>query len=259
MITKALRRPDDDLIAAIVAAVALAVAIELIPVQLVRDILAVPVALLLPGYAMARAIFVRTDLELIPRVMLVPALSLAQLVIGALVLNLVPGGIQRASWLIWLVLVVVAGTLVAGARRPSDQRSGGVLRSQIGLPNVASGAVYVLAAALAVAAMVASRRPETAKNAIGYPRLTLAASDHNHGVTAQALNGYQHSQAFTLALKVDAATVVHKTVSLAAGQSREVHVSLPPSATDRKVRATLSAAGAGAAQRANLTLPPAFG
>jgi hypothetical protein len=155
--------------AAACAAIVLAV-----PVTAVRAVFAVPLCLLLPGYAITQASFRRVDLGTGRTLMLSIGLSLATLAIGSLVLNLLPGGLRLASWTILLVLVVVASSAVA-LRRSSRQRSQ-PRRTRRPAPRLSELLLLLLAVLLAGSAFTLSRIPLGAANAVGYTQLWMFQS-----------------------------------------------------------------------------------
>ncbi len=111
---------DRDLAVAGGTAVLCALGILGVNVVAVRVALALPLCFLLPGYVLQAGLFCAPGIEQRYRVMLVPALSLAVLVLGALLLNLLPGiGLRRSSWALLLLAVVLAGALWARHARDS--------------------------------------------------------------------------------------------------------------------------------------------
>ena len=105
-----------------VAAALCAVGALLMPFEAVRLLFAAPLALFLPGYAIAAACFSRGSLDR-PRFLLVSlVLSLSMLALGGLVLNYMPGGIRPLSWALLLLLVTGVGCWVATRRWPAPKK-----------------------------------------------------------------------------------------------------------------------------------------
>jgi uncharacterized membrane protein len=159
----------------LVAASALCALLALIvPIDVVRLVFALPLALFLPGYAIAVATFARRPLERPKLLLLGVGLSLAVLPLGALVLNYAPGGIRGGSWALLLVLVVLGACLAAARRRPRG--TGASLAISRPRPNRATSAVLGLAALAVVAALVLAFTPLPAKHAVGYTELWIQPS-----------------------------------------------------------------------------------
>jgi hypothetical protein len=223
-------RADRDLIGVTAAAVACAVVAAAVRITAVRAVAAVPLCLVLPGYALAAAIFLRPRQRGAQGAMLVLAMSLATLVLGSLLLDAVPGGLQLASWAVLLVVVVVAGCAVAAVRR---QRI--VAGSQTAQPRRRrlrvriTDVVLIVAAALAVsAALGLSRTPLPAKNAIGYTQLWMlqTGTPQSPAVRIGITSAEQHPTTYTLTLGsgTGSPTAIETGLRLRPGASSEVSV-----------------------------------
>ncbi len=163
-----------QIVLAAATAAACAAIVLAVPVTAVRAVFAVPLCLLLPGYAITQASFRRWDLGTGRTLMLSIGLSLATLAIGSLVLDLLPGGLRLASWTILLVLVVVASSAVA-LRRSSRQRFR-PRRTGLPAPRLSELLLLLLAVLLAGSAFALSRIPLGAANAVGYTQLWMFQS-----------------------------------------------------------------------------------
>jgi hypothetical protein len=137
-------------------------------------------ALVLPGYALVSAVFTGRDLSLASRLAMIPAMSLAILVLGALLLDFVPGGLETLQWAL-LITIVTLSACAVGVRHTPDHYASPDLarRAQAaigGRVRPGSATVVVFAAGLAVAAVVVSRIPLPARNSIGYTQLSMLPS-----------------------------------------------------------------------------------
>jgi hypothetical protein len=141
-----------------------------LPLEGLALIFAVPLTLMLPGYAITAAAFARRELGRPHFLLLSLALSLATLVLGSLALNYVPGGIRGISWSLFLLLVVLGCCRAAAVRRggqstlprwPRPKFSG----LELGL---IGGGLLTAAVALILASTTVP-----AKNAIGYTQLWI--------------------------------------------------------------------------------------
>jgi hypothetical protein len=137
----------------------------------VRVLFAVPLCFALPGYGLAMATFGKRPPRALDTFLLTPTLSIATLVIGAVLLDLMPGGIRIGSWAVLLMLVVVVACALAVMRRADAT----LPARQIQLPRASASQSTLLVAALVAAcgALVLSRVPLSAVNAIGYSQLWM--------------------------------------------------------------------------------------
>jgi hypothetical protein len=143
---RSLGRWDADAAAAALAAVGTAVALAPSVPEWLRAVLVVPFLLALPGYAALRlAGAARLGIE--DRALLTVGLSISVVAIAGLVLDRLPSGLSRGSWLAALDLWV-AVTLVVARRRRAPAR----LRLSIARTRVRWGPVAALALAGALTA-----------------------------------------------------------------------------------------------------------
>ncbi|MGC9219942.1 MAG: DUF1616 domain-containing protein [Solirubrobacteraceae bacterium] len=186
----------------------------------VRTVATVPLGLLLPGFALTRAIFARSQPDALPtqvmRVTLTVALSIATLIIGALVLNGMPGGIQRTSWAVLLAVVTVSASAASMALRWRDGPPATMPR----LPRVRIGSTLtvLLASAIAIGALIASRIPLRAPNAVGYTQLSILPTKAGRSVNVSVTCDQLHTTSYRL--------VIH-----GAGKTRSLRLTLAPGAS----------------------------
>lgn len=90
----------------------------------VRAILALPLVLVVPGYALTLALLPRLRLGAGERLVLSLGLSLALAALGGFVLNWTPWGLRPQPWAVLLALTTLASGAVAGARRAVPARVG---------------------------------------------------------------------------------------------------------------------------------------
>jgi uncharacterized membrane protein len=144
----------------------------LLPIEILSLLFALPLALLLPGYALSAAIFARRRVGPTQLAVLSLGLSLCVLALGALLLNYLPGGIGPVSWAVLLALVALNGCRVAALRRPAKKAPARRARPRLRLTAASigflAGALLCTAAALALSFTTMS-----AKHADGYTALWL--------------------------------------------------------------------------------------
>jgi hypothetical protein len=220
-------RGHRDLIVAVRAALLCAVVALLLPSELLSLIFAAPLALLLPGFAIASATFVRQPLGRAQLLMMSLALSLMTLALGGLVLNYTPGGIRGLSWALLLVLIVVAGCRAAAVRR-----------SRPGLRKVSSrplrvsrpqAAVAIAGLAAAAAALVLAFTTLPAKNALGYSELwMLPSNDVPAAVEVGVVSEEKSPARFRLEVAFDnRARPIEREFSLNPGEEKVLQLSTP--------------------------------
>ncbi len=83
-----------------------------------RAIVALPLVLVAPGYAITAAAFPRRGLDGATTLLFSLGLSLTIAIVGGLVLNLTPWGLETGSWVVFLSLTILGGGAIAVRRRP---------------------------------------------------------------------------------------------------------------------------------------------
>jgi Protein of unknown function (DUF1616) len=205
-----------------------AVTALLAPWGVVSLIFAAPLALVMPGYAIAAAAFARRELEWAKFAVLSVALSLATLALGGLILNYAPGGIRGVSWAVLLLLVVLGGCSAAALRRKKEP----AVRSwpRIRLRPVELGLMLAGLAAV-VAALVLSAATLTATDALGFTALWIVPatgsgrSEARIGVRSEELGATD----FDLRIRIGKRQIVRRSFRLRPGEGRVVTVG-PPAA-----------------------------
>ncbi len=229
-------------LAAPAAAVLCAVVTCVAPWVPVRAVAAAPLCLVLPGYALTRAIFAGSPPGAQPsqtmRLTLTFALSLTTLIIGSLALDLAPGGLQRTSWAVLLAVVTALASSSSLVRR--GEQGGVPMELKLPRPRVSSIIIVLLAGIIAVGAFVASRFPLSARNAIGYTQLwILPASGSQHAVVIGVVCDQLHTTGYRLDVRQGKHTSSLQ-ISLRPGRRRELTMPVLATTTTRGyVTATL--------------------
>jgi uncharacterized membrane protein len=212
-----------------VAAALCAAGALLMPFEAVRLLFAAPLALLLPGYAIAAACFSRGSLDR-PRFLLVSlVLSLSTLALGGLVLNYMPGGIRPFSWALLLLLVTGAGCWVATRRWPSPEKRPARGRRRPS-PKPAAAALALGGLVAAVAALLLAATTFPADHAVGYTELWAlpAGGAESREVEVGVGSEEQTTVPYDLLIQVDKRPLVRRQFSLAPGQTRIVRLRTEP-------------------------------
>ena len=136
-----------------------------------RLLFGLPLALVLPGYALMSALFPRRMLGGVERMLFTLSLSLSTVILCGFVLNRTPWGLRPESWAVALSEITLGASLIAAARRhfiPAkladlmhDQQARTVQpptssRPRLGL-SVGQTVLFGLAIALAASAMLLAR------------------------------------------------------------------------------------------------------
>jgi uncharacterized membrane protein len=237
------RRLDLAVVASVAVVCAAGVLVEPLPVA-VSLMLALPLVLVLPGYALVEALGRRRPLDFAPRLVLVPALSIAADVLLGLVLNLSPFAITNRSWAVGLASVVCVACLVAHLhRRPRAALPPVSRRLRLRLADVAA----LVAAAVVVAVAVAlARTPLSAERAQGYALLWLAPARGARTVSVGIQSGELRPADYRVVVTAGPRVVYSREgLRLAPGQRALLRVRLPdtPSARSTRVAARLYRSG----------------
>lgn len=213
-------RGHRDLLVLVAVAVVCALGTLIAPVEALALVFAVPLALFLPGYAIALAALARRDIEGLQMALIGVGLSLTVLVLGALLLNFVPGGLSWGSWALLLVLTTIAASRAAAIRRlPADAAGRSGFRLQ--RPAAPAVAALVLAFLIASAAVALAFVPVSADHAVGYSELSIQPYQEgsSSGVEVGVGSNEQETAEFDL------------VVSVAGGGPHRTHLSLEPGQT----------------------------
>ena len=163
-------RGHSDLKWVCIGAIVAALVAALVPWEIVRLLAALPLAIFLPGYAIAAAAFGSEKLDLQRLTMLILLCSLSLLCLGGILLNFLPGGIRTVTWALLLVIVIVAAARAAALRRAKPESQREWARPRLRRWDLAC----VLVAIAAVAgALVFAYTPLPASKAVGYTALWM--------------------------------------------------------------------------------------
>lgn len=233
-------RRDLNLVRAAAVLCALGSALE--PLGTARFVFAIPLSLILPGYAIVAAAFGGRRPGRLPMVPLSVGVSLSALVLGSILLNWVPGGIQGISWILLLLLLVLGGCQLAekrGGSRPIRQR-----RRQRWKPSVAALLLGGGGVALAVAALVLAQSTLPAKRALGYTELWISPSGSESLARVGVRSEEQHRTSYRLEVRLGrGAKPLIRSITLEPGEISTLDLPVRASLRPLPVEATLSRSG----------------
>jgi uncharacterized membrane protein len=184
-----------------------------------RTMVALPLAVLLPGYAVITAAFSRDALGTTERIALSLGLSLALGVVGGVVLNWTPWGLRAGSWIVLLGGITVGACFYALARpraaTSGDEGRAGVI-ARGSLPAfgdgsrarlVRDGVLLTLAAGITVAAgWIAIDGAQVRRE--GFSQLWMLPLDGNRAVQVGLRSEELASTEYTLRLVADGSALL---------------------------------------------------
>lgn len=179
-----------------------AAGVLLTPLGAVRVIFAVPLALVIPGYAITAAAFGSRLPPWPERLPLTLGISLAFLALASLVLNYTPGRIQGLPWALLVVAIVLLCCRTAARRRGRTRSKPSALpRPKI---RPAAAIIAVCSLAMVAAALMLARATPHNDRVSGYTQLWISPSKPTQasariGVTSQQ----QQTRAYRLMIDVE--------------------------------------------------------
>jgi hypothetical protein len=191
----------------------------LLPFEPLRMLLAAPLALFLPGYAIAAAIFARGRIRRSQFLVFSLGLSLVVLALGALLLNYMPGGIRAWSWALLLFAVVLGCCRGAALRRP--RRAPAPVAWSLPRANGPQLALFLGGGLALLAAVVLAFTPLTATKAIGFTEIWIQPLAAGNGVRIGVGSGERDDSSYRLQVRFGAGKTVTRRFELEPGQ-REV-------------------------------------
>jgi len=222
------RYPDLLLVAAFTV-VAAAVLLTSFGGGMTRVVLGLPLALLLPGYALTAALFPDAGPGLPERLTLTLGSSLASLAIVGLALNWTAWGLTPATWTVALATVTLAAVLVAIARR--RRRLTEPVGFFLGNLSDRQWATFGLAALALVTALIIGRAGALEPRGAGFtqlwmlPAAQVGANDVQIGITSQE----RFPVAYRLELESGSQTVrTWSIIELDPGETWQTTVAVTP-------------------------------
>ncbi len=148
------RNLTDLLVMEIFAIAAVAAAVASGERAAVLPLLALPLVFVVPGYALTAMLFPKRIFGYPELIGYSLGLSLVADILGGLVINATPRGLDAASWTLWLGSVTLCSSIIAAVRRPRDLPGWSPFRLNL---SVAQGLMLGLSIVVAVGAIVIAR------------------------------------------------------------------------------------------------------
>jgi len=179
-----------------------AVGALLTPLGAARVIFAAPLALIVPGYAIAAAAFGSRLPPWPERLPLTLGVSLAFLALASLVLNYTPGGIHGLPWALLLVAVVLLCCRTAARRRGRTRSKPPALPRPKLRP--ATAILSACALAMVAAALILAQATFHSDHVSGYTQLWIAPSRPTDASTRIGVTSeQQRTRAYRLVVEAE--------------------------------------------------------
>lgn len=167
---------------------------------------ALPLVLVLPGYALSCALLPGSDLGHPERIALSIGLSICQTILGGLLLNAMQFGLRPDVWAPALASTTAAATLVALWRRRRSVHRG---TCQLAFPSPCGALMLLLAAGLVVAAFVVARTGALREEEAGFTQLWMLPYEADPSGVRVGLVSYMDAPTrYRLELRAGESTVV---------------------------------------------------
>jgi hypothetical protein len=207
----------------VAAVVAGAVALTPAPVA-VRVVSALPLVFVLPGFALASALF-PPSMGWIERLLVSLGFSFAVCIIGGFVLNWTVG-ITKVAWIVILVATTVAGAFFAHVRasRTGERASDLVGRLRpAGIP-VRAMVLALCSLVLAVGAVGLARSALPGKGIEGYTGLWLVPAENAGALKIGVSSSELHTTTYRVELRAGGESLVTRSLTLKTGQEWDATV-----------------------------------
>jgi hypothetical protein len=200
---------------------------------LLQTMLALPLVLVLPGYAAARAIG-GAELAGAELALMSMALSIAATAIGGFLLWVAGVGLGRPAWAGLLGGTTLAAAIVWKARGDASALAPRRLRGRR-----REIAIVLLALAVAGGALGLARKTLPVRGLDGYTALWADPGDPLETIEVGVLSEQTEPMNFQLEIRFDERSVLRRGLVLQPGQSWETTVRPPAGTTPRRLVATL--------------------
>lgn len=219
------RNSSDLLLIMLIAAVNLVLGLPAFDWVPIRVILAIPMVLVVPGYALVSALFPKPTVTFAEQTLLSSCGSIAIAILGGFGLYWTPWGLQSISWAVLLSSITYVATVVALLRR-NKQATFFARRKRTAI-SVKQVLLMAVACLIFSAAVAIARTPVSALDVSGYSQLWMLPS-HTQGTIRLGLRSEEFTDVqYRLELKIDNAVVkTWPSIDLKSGQEWETTTNL---------------------------------
>jgi uncharacterized membrane protein len=204
---------------------------------IVRLIFALPLVLVLPGYTLTRALFSDNSLNITVRFALSIGLSLALSILGGLVLNGIPRGLDATTWVIWLGGITIIASLVAWIRNRAQNSVPLNLMSSIGV-DAHHVLLFGMTVVLVIVAVFYARRGAMQQLTTDFTQLwILPAENGDPNVVLVGITNMESSSVeYHIQVEVQGSLVADwPNIKLEPGKKWETSVLLPPQQSEEEI------------------------
>lgn len=222
-----------------VAGAAILVTLLAVDSLALRTLVALPLVLIVPGYALQAALFPARVLSRVERGLFSAGLSVAITMVGGVLLNWSPWGLQATGWALLLGAVTLFASVIAWVRRP--RHDGGGVRNR-DMPSLRQAALLGLAGAMVIGALALVRTPVSPQGLQGYTALWLlpSASGDQQSVLLGISSSEFATTRYRLQIEMNRRLIQEwPSIELGTGQRWEQQVELPAELPDGMVEAVL--------------------
>jgi uncharacterized membrane protein len=228
--------PDNrDLLAACLWAAATAIVVAVTDNALLRAVLGIPMAFLVPGHTLLRALGMRTTSALEHLIYAVGA-SLAAGVLGGFVLNVVRL-FTPLGWAVWFLAVAAGASWIAARRRDAPDRPAMPWPTGLRLRHMTA---FALAASLTTGAYALAVRDEARQQEFKYTEFWMLPLTDSGSLSVGIRSAEARTQQFDLEISVGGRPfAVMRSLAIAPGETWTRKVPVPSLATPQTAEARL--------------------
>jgi uncharacterized membrane protein len=167
------------------------------------------VLLVLPGYAVLRALDPAGKRPVAEVALFVLTFSTAAAILGGLALNFTPWGLERTSWALWALIVTLTASGVAAARGAAlpAWRAGGNRWPRSWRARTVVVAMAVMAVTVTAAALAVAQTPVANRTVRGYTLLSVVPSRDNSRVLIRVVNEELDPTTYELRARANGRTI----------------------------------------------------
>ncbi|MCB9457478.1 MAG: DUF1616 domain-containing protein [Anaerolineaceae bacterium] len=201
-------------------------------IPILRAVVSLPFALLLPGYALTSALFPNTTLGIPERLVTAIGLSLTVLVLSGILLNYTPNGLKTNNWVIWVYGVTVVVTILALIRRSQSENA--THGTPVPVFTLREGLFIAIACIMTVLALVISEKGVENQPQPGFTQLWIQPGQDST-IRVGVRNAEQHVMEYRLVIMMDGRPIADwPAIRLADGEMVDESLQIPGGDSQRR-------------------------